>query len=136
MQLPDQPPHPPGKILDHADGIGEADQDMVEQRARELAEIDGFSAHEVNEGHRYRATQELRGADDPTMPNDDEGAIASLIERDDILGESGGATLPATNAAVHADEQTIGEALYTEGIDEATHDRMAESRREEQDDTL
>lgn len=134
MQLPDQPLHPPGKILDHAAGMGEADEDMVEQRARELAEIDGLTAGDVNEGHRAQARQELLGEDDPTMPNDDEGAMADLIERDDVLGESGGATAPATNAAVHSDEQTIGEALYTEGINEAEHDRMVESRHQEQED--
>ncbi len=107
---------------------------MVEQRARELAEIDGFEAQDVNEGHRQQAKQELRGEDDPTMPNDDEGAVADLIERDDILGESGGATAPATNAAIHGDEQSIGEALYTEGINEADHDRMTESRHQERED--
>ena len=137
MQLPDQPPHPPGKILDHAAGLGEADNDMVEQRARELAEIDGFDADQVNDGHRVQARAELRGEDDPTLPNDDDGAVAALIERDDVLGESGGAVSPATNAAVHGDEQSIGEALYTEGINEADHDRMTQSRRQErEDDTL
>ena len=134
MQLPDQPPHPPGKILDHAAGLGEADGDMVEQRARELAEIDGLDANDVNEGHRYQARQELRGADDPTMSNDDGGAMADLIERDDILGESGSATAPATNAAVHSDEESIGEALYTEGINEADHDRMTQSRQQEREE--
>ena len=136
MQLPDQPPHPPGKILDHGAGIGEADNDMVEQRARELAEIDGLTAQDVNEGHRYQARQELRGEDDPTAANDDEGAMSELIERDDVFGESGGATAPATNAAMHSDEQSIGEALYTEGINEADHDRMTQSRQQERDDTL
>ncbi len=137
MQLPDQPPHPPGKILDHADGLGEADNDRVEERARELAEIDGLDAGQVNEGHRSQARAELRGEDDPTSPNDDEGVMADLIERDDVLGESGGATAPATNAAVHSDEQTIGEALYTEGVNEADHDRMTQSRRQERaDETL
>ena len=116
--------------------MGEADKEMVEQRARELAEIDGLSASDVNEGHRYQARQELRGADDPTTPNDDEGTVAGLIEPDDVPGESGGAVAPATNAAMHGDEQTIGEALYSEGIAEATHDSMVESRREERDDTL
>ncbi len=136
MQLPDQPPHPPGKILDHAAGIGEASDDMVEQRARELAEIDGLTSADVNEGHRDQARQELRGEDEPTLPNDDEGAIADLIEPDDVPGESGGPVSPATNAANHGDEQTIGEALYTEGIDEATHDRMTQSRQQEREDTL
>ena len=136
MQLPDQPANLPGKILDHAAGIGEANEKMVETRARELAEIDGFTPDQVNEGHRYQARQELRGAADANAANDDEGPEASLIEEDDVPGESGVAVAPATNAAQHGDEQTIGEALYNEGIAEADHDRMTQSRLEEREDTI
>ena len=53
-----------------------------------------------------------------------------------VLGESGGAVAPATNAAQHGDEQTVGEALYAEGIAEAEHDRMTESRRTEDRDEI
>ena len=109
---------------------------MVETRARELAEIDGFDPDQVNEGHRYQARQELRGTADPNAANDDEGAEAGLIEEDDVLGESGGAVAPATNAAQHGDEQTIGEALYSEGIAEADHDRMTASRQQEREDEI
>ena len=136
MPLPDQSSTPPGKILDHAAGIGEADDEMVEARARELAEIDGFTPDQVNEGHRYQARQELRGAADPNAANDDEGLEASLIEEDDVLGESGGAVDPASNAAQHGDEQTVGEALYAEGIAEADHDRMTASRQQEKEDEI
>ena len=131
MQLPDQPPHDQGKILNHAAGIGEVSKAAVEKRARELAEIDGLDADQVNEGHRYQARQELRGAADPDAANDDEGAIAGLIDEDDVPSESGSAVLPETNAAASSDEQTIGEELYGEGIAEADHDRMTQSRRQE-----
>ena len=131
MQLPDQPPHDQGKILNHAAGIGEVSKAEVEKRARELAEIDGLDADQVNERHRYQARQELRGAADPDAANDDEGAIAGLIDEDDVPGESGSAVLPETNAAASSDEQTIGEELYGEGIAEADHDRMTQSRRQE-----
>ena len=136
MQLSDQSPEPPGKILDHAAGVGEADKEMVEQRAQELAEIDGLTAADVNEGHRYQARQELRGAADPLMANDDEGAIGDLIERDDVPGESGERIDPVTSAEAYGDDKSVGEALVEEGLDEATHDRMVESRRQEQDDLL
>ena len=136
MQLSDQSPEPPGKILDHAAGVGEADEQMVEERARELAEIDGLTAADVNDGHRHQARQELRGAADPLMANDDEGAIGDLIERDDVPGESGGAIDPVSRAEAYGDDKSVGEALVEEGLDEATHDRMVESRRQEQDDVL
>ena len=136
MQLPDQSSNPPGKILDHDAGIGEADKDMVEARARELAEIDGFGADQVNEGHRYQARQELRGAADPNAANDDEGPESELINEDDVIGESGGEVNAFTNEAQYGDEQTVGEALYSEGVAEADHDRMIESRKEEREEDV
>jgi hypothetical protein len=134
MQLPDQPAETVGKILDHGAGLGEANREQVEARARELALIAGLSADEVNDGHRYQARQELRGAADPNTPNDEDPLLAGLIDTDDVPGESGFATYPASNAAMHGDEQTVGEALYGEGIAEATHDQMVESRKQELED--
>ena len=133
MATTEQPDQTPGKILDHDAGIGEANKDQVEERARELAAIAGLGPNGVNEGHRYQARQELSGREDPAIPNDDSGPVAGLIEEDDVPGESGGATAPATNAASYGDEETIGEALYAEGIEEADHDRMTEARKEDQD---
>jgi hypothetical protein len=134
MQLPDQPADTVGKILDHGAGLGEANGEQIEERARELALIAGLSADEVNDGHRYQARQELRGAVDPNVSNDEDPLIAGLIDTDDVPGESGFAASPATNAAMHGDEQTVGEALYGEGIEEATHDQMVESRKQELDE--
>ena len=131
MQLPDQPPLAKGKILDHDAGMGEPDAEMVEQRARELASIAGLSRDESIDDFKQQAREELRGAVDPNVPNDDAGPMADLIEEDDVIGESGGSVAPATNAAMHGDEQTVGEQLYSEGIDEADHDRMVASRRNE-----
>lgn len=136
MSTPDQSPNPPGKILDHDAGIGEADADMVETRAIELAEIAGLDADQVNDGHRAQARRELSGEDDPNVATDEEGPEGGLIAEDDVPGESGYATAPATNAAQYGDEQTIGESLYAEGIAEADHDRMTESRQQEREDNL
>ncbi len=131
MQLPDDSPRAKGKILNRGDGMGEAGNEDVERRARELAEIAGLGRDEDIEDFRLQAREELRGTVDPNTPNDDEGPASELIAEDDVPGESGGAVSPATNAAMHGDEQTVGEQLYGEGIDEADHDRMTESRREE-----
>lgn len=131
MAHTEQPDQTPGKILDHGVGIGEANKNLVEERAKELAAIAGLSTHDVTDAHRAQARQELAGRADPYEANDDEGATAALIEPDDVLGQSGGATPPASNAAASGDEESIGEALYSEGVTEATHDQMVESRREE-----
>ncbi len=133
MATTEQPDQTPGKILDHDAGLGEANKDQIEERARELAAIAGFGPEGVTDGHRYQARQELSGREDPTVANDDSGPAAGLIDEDDVPGESGGATAPATNATTYGDEETIGEVLYAEGVEEATHDRMASSREEDQD---
>jgi hypothetical protein len=133
MQLTDQSAETTGKILDHGAGLGEANGEQVEERARELAMIAGLSADEVNDGHRYQARQELRGAVDPNVANDEDPQLAGLVARDDVPGDSGFATEPASNAAQYGDEQSIGEALYDEGVAEATHDQMVESRRFERE---
>lgn len=131
MATTEQPDQTPGKILDHGAGIGAADRDLVEQRARELASIAGLSPREVTDAHRFQARQELSGQADPLVPNDDEGITAGLINTDDVPGESGGAVHLAANAAASGGEESIGEALYAEGVAEATHDQMVESRKEE-----
>ena len=133
MQLPDDSPNAKGKILDHDAGLGEPDIDEVEQRARELAAIAGLSRDEPIDDFMAQAQAELRGEVDPNVPNDDAGPVADLTAEDDVIGESGGTVAPATNAAMHGDEETVGEQLYSEGIDEADHDRMTASRREEQE---
>ena len=130
MQLTDESPSARGKILDHDAGMGAPDEEMVEQRARELASIAGLSRDESIDDFRRQAIEELGGAD-PNIPNDDAGPEAELIAEDDVLGESGGAVLPVTNAAASGDEESIGEQLFNEGIDEADHDRMTASRNEE-----
>ena len=134
MQLPDESPHNQGKILDRSAGIGEVSKAEIEERARELAEIDGLDADQVNAGHRDRARQEMLGATDADAANDDDGAIADLTSEDDVPGESGTMVSTVNNSSVDGDDQTIGEELVNEGIGEADHDRMLESRKQERID--
>ncbi len=131
MKLPDTQPENPGKILDHDAGIGESSEAMVDARAQELAQIAGLDEKDSAKDFHGQAREELRGTADPNAPADDDGATAGLVAYDDVPGESGASVGYGTNAADSGDEQTIGEALYGEGISEATHDRMVESRGEE-----
>jgi hypothetical protein len=132
MQLPDQSLQASGKILDHDAGLGEVSEAMVEERARELAMIAGLPPERATNAHRRQASEELRGDADPNSPPaDDDASIAEIIQYDEAPGSSGHAVAPATHAATHGDEETIGEQLYAEGVAEATHDRMVESRKDD-----
>lgn len=131
MRLPDTEPEEPGKILDHDAGIGESGEAAVDERARELAKIAGLDPDDAQDEFRQQAREELSGRADENAPADEDGAIAGLTSYDDVPGESGGPVSPGTNSAASGDEETIGEALYAEGINEADHDRMVSSRDDE-----
>ncbi len=113
--------------------MGEPSEAQVEERARELAMIAGLPPGESTEAHRAQAIRELRGTEDESFPNDEEAALAGSIDRDDVPGERGGAVMPENDAASSEDEETVGEALYAEGMEEATHDQMVASRRSDLD---
>lgn len=117
---------PHGKILDHDAGTGEISGAEVTRRARELAMIAGRQPEDVNEGDRQQAVEELRGRRDQLAANDDPDFAAEMTERDSLTG---GLTTPA--GSMSDSDQTIGETLYNEGVAEATHDQMVQSRRGE-----
>lgn len=132
---PESTSRPAGRILDHDAGLGEASADAVEERARELAMIAGFTPDQVNDEHRREAREELSGAVDPNgIPADDDPAVADLTAYDEAPDERGHVVVPTGDPADGSDEETIGEALYSEGVAEATHDQMVASRREQLDD--
>ena len=125
-ETPDEELQNHGKILDHDAGTGEIAEDEVDSRARELSMIAGRLPEDANAGDRTQAVEELRGRRAQRAPNDDAPFAAEMTERDSVTG---GAATPATD--VSDGDQTIGETLYNEGVAEATHDQMVQSRRGE-----
>ncbi len=80
----------------------------------------GPTVVQVLEGENAIArNREVMGATNPAN-------AAEMTERDSVTG---GAATPATD--VSDGDQTIGETLYNEGVAEATHDQMVQSRRGE-----
>lgn len=129
---PESSSRPAGRILDHDAGLGEVSADAVEERARELAMIAGFTPEDVNDEHRRAAREELSGAVDPNgIPADDDPLVADLVAYDEVPDERGHLIAALGDPADGSDEETIGAALYSEGVAEATHDQMVESRREQ-----
>lgn len=124
-ETPDEQLQNHGRITDHDAGTGEISEAEIEDRARELSMIAGRLPEDYNAGDRTQAVEELRGRRDPLAANDDPAFAADMTEED----VTGGATTPATD--VSDGDQTVGEVLYNEGVAEATHDQMVESRRGE-----
>jgi hypothetical protein len=115
-----RPPY--AKILVHTVGLGVPSTELVRQRARELARIDGRAEH--NEQDWQRAKAELHGGHPHSWDDEEDRMPESVSERD----------MTATDRGHHVENMLDGddnmpEELVAEGMDEAVHDRMLEASR-------
>ena len=120
---------PPGKISEHGHGIGAPSREEVERRAREIAMIDERNPDEFTEADWAQARHELRGEEN-NAPPEETPDNAEMTEEWSVIASSKGHHIPRPGTQ---EEETVGEHLVIEGIEEATHDQMLEARREELD---
>ena len=116
-----------GKISVHGNGVGVPSPEQVEKRAREIAMIDERNPNDFTEADWQEARKELMGVEGAAAPEADEDVVEEISERDEVMGESGHRVLPEG----FDEEETLGEQLVTDGIEEAAHDQMVQARREE-----
>jgi hypothetical protein len=115
-----------GRINEHSRPLGTVTREMVLERAREIAIINGRSPHEVLDSDFDQARRELLGEEE--LPPK-ERALESVPESerwDPVPGSSGGKVPPYPDP----DEKTDNERLVQEGLEEAEHDLMVEGARE------
>lgn len=117
------PNQPQAKILEHSNGLGAPDSDCVRRRARELAEIAGRKV--ANEQDWQDAKRELHGGHENLNHNGNDEMAASVSERDMVAGSIG----HHVRRMDMEDEDNVLVELYAEGMDEAEHEQMLESRR-------
>ncbi|MGC1321858.1 MAG: hypothetical protein WA849_06730 [Candidatus Udaeobacter sp.] len=120
---------PPGKISEHGNGIGAPSPEAVERRAREIAMIDERNPDEFTEADWGQARHELMGQEN-NGPPEETPDNAEMTEEWSVIASSKGHRMPRPGTQ---EEETVGEHLVIEGIEEATHDQMLEARREERD---
>lgn len=118
-------PETHGKISTASAGLGVPSPELVEQRARELAAIAGRSASGFTEEDFHQAKSELLGEASDHALEETASVVASLTEREVPVGIEG-VHIPNIGPA---DENSIGEELVAEGVDEAAHDQMVEARK-------
>src|SRR5262249_48343697 len=118
---------PPGKISEHGNGIGAPSPEEVERRAREIAMIDERNPDECTETDWAQARHELMGEEN-NVPPEETPDNADMTEEWSVVASSKGHRIPRPGTE---EEETVGEHLVIEGIEEATHDQMLEARREE-----
>jgi hypothetical protein len=119
---------PPGKISLHGNGMGVPSPEDIERRAREIAMIDERNPDEFTDADWTQAREELMGAENHEPPEETPDN-AEVTEEWEVVAGSKGHRAP--RPGTEDDEETVGEHLVTDGLEEAAHDQMLEARREE-----
>jgi len=109
-----------GRISGRFNGLGTVTPEMVEQRAREIALINGRTAEEFNEADMEEARAELTGDAALEDQREEEGTQGAGTLRDLNPGTAGHKNAPK----LPSDEQRVAEQLVQEGVDEAEHHSM------------
>jgi hypothetical protein len=119
-------PNDEGRISEDSRGLGSVTPDMVLERARELAIINGRSPHRVLDSDLEQARRELTGEAEESPG---EAFLESLpeSERWDPLPGSPGQPAPIVPLE---DAQAELEKLVQEGVDDAEHDQMLQGSKE------
>ena len=114
------------KIIQHAQGLGTPNSETVRKRAREIAMINGRD--EFNEEDWREAKRELHGGHELNDTNGDREMTAMVSEHDMVIGSMG----HHSQNLIPEDSESVLEELIAEGMDEAVHEQMLASRREDE----
>ena len=117
-----------GKISLHGNGMGVPSPEEVERRAREIAMIDERDPDEFTDADWNQARKELMGQLEHPAPPEETEQNAEVTDEWNVVAGSTGHRAPRTR---EAEDETVGEHLVTDGIEEAAHDQMLEARKEE-----
>ena len=121
-----------GSLTENGVGIGTITQEMVRERANELAVIMERSPEDVSVFDLEQAKRELTGETD-LDPKDALLEAAPESERWDPVAGSIGHKVEATSNEDEDDEgRSDSERLVEEGVAEAGHDQMIQAAKAEQ----
>jgi hypothetical protein len=114
-----------GKMIWHSKGLGTVTREMVVQRAREIAIINGHVPNHYTRDDFFEAKRELVGDDAPEFDDNEFEAVNALTTWDEDPGTSG----HEVDRTEPSDEQVVDDELIHEGLDEAEHDTMVEGAK-------
>ncbi len=115
-----------GRYTQNARGLGTVTEDMVRQRARELAVINGHAPEQVLSSDLEQARRELTG-EERLNPLPTAAEQVPEEGRWETVPDATGQRAPTVPAP---DEQTFAEKLVEEGVEDAEHDQMVKATRE------
>ena len=119
-----------GLVARNSTGIGTVNLEMVEERAAEIALINGHAAADVSKFDLEQAQRELTGSPE----TDPEEEFLASIPETDCWSPTYGSTGHMTSAVPDEDNDEDGRSnsarLVEEGVAEAEHDQMLQAARE------
>lgn len=114
-----------GRFSINGRGLGTVTEQMIRDRAVELAEINGRSGQNVLDSDLDQARRELRG-EELLSP---ESVTAENIPEDERWNDNPGSTGTQAETIPASDEQTFAEKLVEEGVEDAEHDQEIQATR-------
>lgn len=114
-----------GRFSINGRGLGTVTEQMIRDRASELAVINGRSKHNILDSDLEQARRELQGDERLTSETSAEEQIPADERWENNTGSEGtrAETVPAP------DEQTFAEKLVEEGVADAEHDQEVQATR-------
>src|SRR3954468_13567387 len=113
-----------GKITVHGNGLGVPSREEVEKRAREIALIDERDPNDFTEADWQQARREIMGDHSQSAPEED-AQNAKMEKEWEVTPDDRGRRVP--RPGIEDDEQSLGEQIVGEGVEEAAHDQMLEA---------
>jgi hypothetical protein len=117
-----------GKISMHGDGMGAPTEELVEQRAREIALTNERDPEEFTDADWEQARAELMGVG-ANMAPEELAEVPEATEQWEVVASDTGTQSPRAGLD---DDEMLGAQLVAGGVEEATHDSMVEAARSEQ----
>jgi hypothetical protein len=114
---------PRGRIEVGGKGVSAVSDELLEQRARDLAEEDGRT--DPTDADRARALEELSGLSEDLPPE-----VPPGVENLTSWNENPGTTGRAVNTAPPDQDVDVGLELVEEGVDEADQDQRRAAKDE------
>jgi hypothetical protein len=119
-----------GKLTEKAASIGTVTREMVQQRAREIAVINGRSANNILPSDWDEAKRELTGCEEIDWKEAELESVPESERWDPVPGFTGHKVAEVQNEDEDSEGRTDAERLFEEGLDEAEHERMVEATEE------
>ena len=123
-----------GALTENSAGIGTVTEEMVRERATELAVINGRSENDVSVMDLEQAKRELTGETDIDPKDAILEAVPESERWDPLAGSTGHKVEATSNEDEDAEGRSDSERLVEEGVAEAAHDQMVQAAKAERDE--